>query len=105
MGNMMVKGNHVIRMTNLEVGAPKLEMAKTEQIAALPLGGRVKVDPWTAKITMPKTKPLALLSAREKMPFEVTPFFLYLTRQIGEPTAQKTAAAADPAKPTAIPQQ
>ena len=92
MGNMMVKGNHVIRMTNLEVGAPKLEMAKTEQIAALPLGGRVRVDPWTAKITMPKTKPLALLSAREKMPFEVTPFFLYLTRQTGEPPAPKTAA-------------
>jgi hypothetical protein len=27
-----------------------------------------------------KAKPVALLSAREKMPFEVTPFFPYLTR-------------------------
>jgi hypothetical protein len=81
MGNMMVKGNRVQRMTGLEVGAPKLEMTKVDQIAALPLGGRVHVDPWTAKITMPKTKPVPLLSAREKMPFEVTPFYPYLTRQ------------------------
>jgi hypothetical protein len=27
-----------------------------------------------------KIKPVALLSAREKMPFEVTPFLPYLTR-------------------------
>jgi hypothetical protein len=27
-----------------------------------------------------KTKSVSLLSAREKMPFEVTPFALYLTR-------------------------
>jgi hypothetical protein len=27
-----------------------------------------------------KTRPISLLSPREKMPFEVTPFALYLTR-------------------------
>jgi hypothetical protein len=102
LGNMMVKGNHVIRMTNLEVGAPKLEMTKVEQIAALPLGGRVHVDPWTAKITMPKTKSVALLSAREKMPFEVTPFFPYLTRQMAEAPPSKTATT-DPAAQRAKP--
>jgi hypothetical protein len=98
LGNMMVKGNHVIRMTNLEVGAPKLEMAKVEQIAALPLGGRIRVDIWTARITMPKTKPIALLSAREKMPFEVTPVILYLTRQTGG-TPAKAPVTTDRAKP------
>jgi len=33
-----------------------------------------------ARIELVKTRPLALLSAREKMPFEVTPFMPYLTR-------------------------
>ena len=29
---------------------------------------------------MAKAKPVALISAKEKMPFEITPFFPYLTR-------------------------
>jgi Peptidase family M48 len=98
-GNTMVKGSQVQRMAGLKQGAPKLELAKVDQIAALPLGGRVRVDPWTAKIELLKAKPLALLSAREKMPFEVTPFYVYLTRQNGN-TLQKTAETAR-TKPTA----
>jgi hypothetical protein len=31
-------------------------------------------------LSMMNVKSIALLWAREKMPFEVTPFFLYLTR-------------------------
>ena len=34
-----------------------------------------------------------LLTAREKMPFEVTPVFLYLTRQQPADTKQAAAAA------------
>ena len=70
-------------------------MRKTDQIAALPLGARVKLDPWTSRIELVKTKPVALTSAREKMPFEVTPFFPYLTR-INSPGTEKVALA--PAK-------
>ena len=80
-GNAMVKGNQMQRMADLKQGAPELEMKKVDQISALPLGGRVRVDPWSAKAEMMKAKPVALLSAREKMPFEVTPVYLYLTRQ------------------------
>ena len=56
-------------------------MAKLDQIAALPLGGRIRVDPWNARIELMKAKPVALVAAREKMPFEVTPVYLYLSRQ------------------------
>jgi hypothetical protein len=92
-GNAMVKGDEVKRMAELKQGAPPLERAKVEQIAALPLGGRVRVDPWAAKIELMKAKPVALISAREKMPFEVTPIFLYLSRQApGQQTAAATAA-------------
>ena len=65
--------------------APELQMAKVDQIAALPLGGRVRVDPWSGKIELVKSKPVALFSALEKMPFEVTPVYLYLTRQTAAP--------------------
>jgi hypothetical protein len=40
----------------------------------------VKVNPWNNQIVLVKTRPLSLVSAREKMPFEITPFALYLTR-------------------------
>jgi hypothetical protein len=51
------------------------------QIVALPLGGRVKLDPWDDKLDMLKSKPVGNISEREKMPFEVTPFMPYLVRQ------------------------
>jgi hypothetical protein len=37
-----------------------------------------------------KTKPVAITTAAEKMPFEVTPFFPFLTR-LGAPAPEKTA--------------
>ena len=51
-------------------------------IVALPLGGRIKMDPWSDKLEMLKSKPVGTVAEREKMPFEVTPFMLYLTREI-----------------------
>jgi hypothetical protein len=55
-------------------------MQRIDQIAALPLGGRVKLDPWSNRLEMMKTRAVVLLSPQEKMPFEVTPFFPYLSR-------------------------
>ena len=71
--------------------APQLEMLRIDQIAALPLGGRVKLDPWSNRLEMMKTKPVVLLSPQEKMPFEVTPFFPYLTRLSTTPVETATA--------------
>src|SRR4029077_10051851 len=55
--------------------------AAASPVVALPLGGRVKMDPWSDKLEMLKSKPVGQVAEREKMPFEVTPFMLYLTRQ------------------------
>jgi hypothetical protein len=60
--------------------APNLEPTKLDQIAALPIGARLKLDPWSDHVELIKAKPLPLLSAREKMPFEITPFMPFLTR-------------------------
>jgi hypothetical protein len=51
-------------------------------VVALPLGGRVKMDPWSDKLEMLRSKPIGQVAERERMPFEVTPFMLYLTRQV-----------------------
>jgi hypothetical protein len=47
-----------------------------------------------------KTKPVAITTAAEKMPFEVTPFFPFLTR-FGTAAPGKTAPV--PEKTTAAP--
>jgi Peptidase family M48 len=70
-----------MRMSVLVASAPALDEKRLDQIAALPLGGRIKVDPWSDQVELSKAKPVALESAREKMEFEITPFFPYLTRQ------------------------
>ena len=79
LGNSFAGGKSV-RMSTLLAAAPALDEKKLDQIAALPLGGRIKVDPWTDQAELSKAKPVALTSAREKMEFEITPFFPYLTR-------------------------
>jgi peptidase M48-like protein len=55
--------------------------ANNKVLAALPLGGRIKMDPWSDELTMLKAKPVSIVAEREKMPFEVTPFVIYLTRE------------------------
>jgi hypothetical protein len=58
---------------------------EANQIVALPLGGRVKLDPWDDTLDLLKSKPVGSITEREKMPFEITPFVLYLTRVPPEP--------------------
>ena len=79
LGNSMFEGRG-IRMSSLLASAPELDAKRLDQIAALPLGGRIKIDPWSDQVELAKAKPVALNSAREKMEFEITPFFPYLTR-------------------------
>ncbi|HVO79828.1 MAG TPA: M48 family metalloprotease [Terriglobales bacterium] len=87
------------RMNILMSSAPALDDNKLDQIAALPLGGRVKLNPWTDQVELIKTAPVAITSARDKMPFEVTPFFPRLTRMMsgGEAGNSTTAANTAPA--------
>ena len=86
-----------IRMSVLLASAPELDPQRTDQIAALPLGGRIKLDPWSDQVELAKAKPVALASAREKMPFEITPFFPYLTR-LSTPDNEKVALTAPASK-------
>ena len=99
LGNPLAEAGTVNRLTALATLGPALDNGKLDQIAALPLGGRVKINPWDDKAEMVKTAPVAITSARDKMPFEVTPFFPRLAR-IGAtatpPATPTTAANANP---------
>ncbi len=79
-GSRMAKGDSVLRMSALLQSAPQLKVTDVKQIAALPLGSRIKLDPWDDHVELQKTKPVTLLSARDKMAFEVTPMFPHLAR-------------------------
>ncbi|HLV85616.1 MAG TPA: M48 family metalloprotease [Candidatus Sulfotelmatobacter sp.] len=79
LGNSLAAGKS-IRMSTLLGSAPQLDAKKLDQIAALPLGGRIKLDPWSDQVELSKAKPVALTSPREKMEFEIAPFFPFLTR-------------------------
>lgn len=80
LGNQLANAATLARLAEFAATAPELEEAQVQQIAALPLGSRVKLDPWSNRITLIKARPLDILSPREKLPFEITPFVLYLTR-------------------------
>lgn len=84
-GNRTAKGSDVLKMAPLEQSAPDLQMADIKQLPALPLGSRIKLNPWDDHIEMQKSKPAALLSVRDKMPLEVTPMMPNLVLFKGNP--------------------
>jgi len=95
LGNPLATNGTVTRLSALATQGPALEVNKLDQISALPLGGRVKINPWDDKAEMVKAAPVAITSARDKMPFEVTPFFPRLARygSNSAPSTPSTSAA------------
>jgi len=73
-------GNGVAFSSAISTLGPPLQRNNLNQVTALPLGSRVKVNPWDDRVELLKAKPVFLISTREKMPFGLTPFLLFLTR-------------------------
>lgn len=71
-------------------------------IVALPLGGRVKVDPWNDQLHLLKSKPVGTVAEGENTPFQITPFMFYLTR-VGNSQSGPAAISADAAAPMDAP--
>jgi hypothetical protein len=90
----------IIRLSALLQSGPALDPAKLDQIAALPIGGRVKMNPWDDHVELIKGAPVAITSVRDKMPFEVTPFFPRLARYTIAAPAENPTAAANTAAPS-----
>jgi Peptidase family M48 len=88
-GNRFTRAN-LIHSTAVTT-APPLEMRNLAQLPALPLGSRIRLDPWNDRVEMQKSKSVPLVSARDKMSFEVTPMFPNLVR-IAAPSSSEVAA-------------
>ena len=91
-------GNRVL-VADLKAAVPATTDKKGVTITALPIGGRVKLDPWGDKLELLKSKPIGNVAEREKMPFEITPFMPYLTRfgVESKPVAASVNTPSDPA--------
>ncbi len=89
-------GNRVPQINDLKSTMAMDPKSNPQKIAALPLGGRVKIDVWNDQLSMIKSKPIGAVAEREKMPFEVTPFMPYLTRYGGDTNKPVAASAAAP---------
>jgi hypothetical protein len=79
LGNPLASG----RPLDLRDAAPSesaTEDAEPGHAAALPLGSRVEVDPWSNRIRLARTKPLSGTLPREPLAFQVSPFRIELTR-------------------------
>ena len=87
----------LIRLSALAATGPALDANKLDQIAALPMGGRVKLNAWTDRVELTKSAPVAIISARDKMPFEVTPFFPRLSRLSSDANTGNTTSASNTA--------
>jgi hypothetical protein len=85
-------GNEVYFASQLMQAAAALQPDNKNQIAALPMGSRLKLDPWSASVSLMKSRPASLLSARDKMPFEITPLVPYLTRYVESSSSQVSIA-------------
>jgi hypothetical protein len=92
-GDSLLSADGTPWLADLIKASPKLDMEKLDQIAALPLGSHLKVDAWDDKVLQLNAKPVPLLNARDKMPFEVTPILFRLTRYTYSASAANTGTA------------
>ncbi len=93
LGNQLAGGDEPARahVASLVGPSPDPDPVRADQIVALPLGSRIHLDPWSNEILLLKTKAVPILSARDKLPFEITPFIISLSR------AEARSSVPDPA--------
>jgi hypothetical protein len=80
LGDSLLQSSGQPWLAELQKGAPALQVNNLQQIAALPLGSRLKVDAWDGRVYQLHAAAEPLEKASDKMPFQVTPIFYKLTR-------------------------
>src|SRR6266404_4881918 len=96
-------GNRVPKHWTISSAAAAQQARKTASATvALPLGGRIKVEPWDDRLLLLKAQPEAAIAEYEKMPFEVAPFLVYLTRQGGNSPSNDSGAVAVKSESTPV---
>ena len=88
-------------MQAITAKGPKLDMKDLKQQAAMPLASFLRFDPWTDQVYVMHAAFEPLLTAADKMPFEVEPVYLKLSYyKAPAPDAAPAPAAAAPATTT-----
>jgi hypothetical protein len=99
-GDHLAGGGGGTRLASIMNLSPELAPDKLDQVAALPIGGRLLLDPWTSRLELSRAVTPTLKSVREKAPFAVTPLMPNLT-YFGPKTAAVTATAVKTPAPAA----
>jgi hypothetical protein len=100
LGDSLLKEDGTAWMGDLARSAPQINWDDLTQIPALPLGSWLKTDPWDDKVHMLNAKRYAPMTARDKMPLEVTPIFFKLQRyDAAHLNAPATPVGVAPAQP------
>jgi hypothetical protein len=100
-GDSLVKSDEdpTFWMAAIMPKGPKLDMKDLKQQAAMPLASFLRFDPWTDQVFQMHSSFEPLLTAADKMPFEVEPVYLKLSYY----KAPDAAPAAAPATTTPNP--
>jgi hypothetical protein len=95
-GDGLLRPDGTFWMQALVAKGPKLNNSDLKQQAAMPLSQFLRFDPWTDQVIKLNTAYEPLLSARDKLPFEITPVYLRLAYWT-PPAAPAAAPAGSPA--------
>jgi hypothetical protein len=88
-------------MQAITTKGPKLDMKDLKQQAAMPLASFLRFDPWTDQVFVMHSAFEPLLTAADKMPFEVEPVYLKLSYYKAPDVAPAAAPAATTPNPPA----
>ena len=94
LGDSLFKTDGTFWMQAIVSKAPKLNNTDLKQQAAVPLNSYLRNDPWTDQVIKLNAAPEPLLSARDKLPFEITPVSVSLSYWKDPAAAVPTPAAA-----------
>jgi hypothetical protein len=100
-GDSLIKPDGTFWMQALISKAPKLNDTDLKQQAAEPLNSYLVNDPWTDQVIKLNAAPEPLLSARDKLPFEITPVSVNLS--YWKAPVSPAPAPADTATPAPAP--
>ena len=76
MGDYVIDQQH--ELMDLIQESPELAPERLDQIAALPLGARLVIDPWSNRLDLSRAPAVPLSWAREKLPLAITPIAPYV---------------------------
>lgn len=92
-GDHMTDGGQMMRLNELMQQSPELAPDNLGQVAALSLGARLILDPWTSRLELLRAASVAASSIREKVPLAVTPLtpFLKYADVVADTTPARTS--------------